>query len=82
MAIAAVLFAPGSVYAEPDIAGSKPSGPKVLAKADTARAPGWLTSPHDGTWEVKGNALTIETTPFRSMRDGVEVIAIVQCKRK
>jgi hypothetical protein len=57
-------------------------GSKLLTKADTAWAPAWLTSPHDGTWEVKGKTLTVETTPFKSMRDGVEVIAIVQYERE
>jgi hypothetical protein len=57
-------------------------GAKVSTIADTAWAPGWLTSPHDGKWEVKGKTLTVETTPFKSMRDGVEVIAIVQYDRE
>jgi hypothetical protein len=57
-------------------------GAKVSTMADTAWAPAWLTSPHDGKWEVKGKILTIETTSFKSMRDGVEVIAIVQYDRE
>jgi hypothetical protein len=57
-------------------------GAKLSTIADTAWAPGWLTSPHDGKWEVKGKTLTVETTPFKSMRDGVEVIAIVQYDRE
>ena len=57
-------------------------GAKVSTLADTAWAHEWLTSPHDGKWEVKGKTLTIETTPFKSMRDGVEVIAIVQYERE
>lgn len=57
-------------------------GPNFFSKADTAWAPGWLNSPHDGKWEVKGRTLTIETTPFKSMRDGVEVIAVVQFERE
>jgi Lipocalin-like domain len=57
-------------------------GAKVSTIADTAWAPGWLTSTHDGKWEVKGKTLTVETTPFKSMRDGVEVIAIVQYDRE
>jgi Lipocalin-like domain len=57
-------------------------GSKLSTIPDTAWAPGWLSSPHDGKWEVKGKALTVETTPFKSMRDGVEVIAIVQYERE
>lgn len=57
-------------------------GAKLSTMADTAWAPGWLSSPHDGKWEVKGKILTFETTPFKSMRDGVEVIAIVQYERE
>ena len=57
-------------------------GAKVSTLSDTAWAPEWLTSPHDGKWEVKGKTLTVETTPFKSMRDGVEVIAIVQYERE
>ena len=57
-------------------------GSKVSTIPDTAWAPGWLSSPHDGKWEVKGKTLTVETTPFKSMRDGVEVIAIVQYERE
>jgi hypothetical protein len=57
-------------------------GAKLSTIADTAWAPEWLTSPHDGKWEVKGKTLTVETTPFKSMRDGVEVIAIVQYDRE
>jgi hypothetical protein len=57
-------------------------GAKLSAMPDTAWAPGWLTSPHEGKWEIKGKTLTVETSPFKSMRDAVEVIAIVQYERE
>jgi hypothetical protein len=57
-------------------------GSKISTIPDTAWAPAWLSSPHDGKWEIKGKTLTVETTPFKSMRDGVDVIAIVQYERE
>jgi len=57
-------------------------GSKLSTIPDTAWAPAWLSSPHDGKWEIKGKTLTVETTPFKSMHDGVEVIAIVQYERE
>jgi hypothetical protein len=57
-------------------------GGKLSTIADTAWAPWWLTSPLESKWEVRGKTLTIETTRFKSMRDGVEVIAIVQYERE
>jgi hypothetical protein len=57
-------------------------GAKLSGIPDTAWAPGWLTLPHHGNWEVKGKTLTIETTPYKAPRDGVEVISIVQFERE
>jgi hypothetical protein len=57
-------------------------GSKLSAKSDTAWSPSWLNSPHEGTWEIKGKTMTFETTPFKSMRDGVDVIAVVQYERE
>jgi hypothetical protein len=57
-------------------------GSKLSTIPDTAWAPGWLSSSHDGKWEVKGKTLTQESTPFKSMLDGVEVIAIMQYERE
>jgi hypothetical protein len=57
-------------------------GAKITTIADTAWAPGWLNSPHDVKWEIKGKTLTVETAPFKSMRDGVEVITIAQFERE
>jgi lipocalin-like protein len=58
------------------------NGAKLSTMADTAWAPGWLSSPRDGKWEVKGRTLIVETTPFKSMRDAVEVLAIAQYERE
>lgn len=57
-------------------------GAKVTISPDTAWAPGWLTSSSERKWEIKGKTLTIETAPFKSQRDGVEVIAITQYERE
>jgi hypothetical protein len=57
-------------------------GSKLSTVPDTAWAPSWVGTPLGGKWEVKDKTLAIETNPFKSARDGVEVIAIVQYERE
>jgi Lipocalin-like domain len=57
-------------------------GAKFSNVPDTAWAPGWIGAPRAGKWEVKGKALVIETSPFKSARDGLDVIAIAQYERE
>jgi hypothetical protein len=57
-------------------------GSKLSTVPDTAWAPSWVGTPRGNKWEVKDKTLTIETEPFKSARDGVEVIAIVQYERE
>jgi len=49
-------------------------GSKLLAQPDVAWTPNWTKREHNSSWNVNGKVLTIETLPFKSQLDGVEVV--------
>jgi len=57
-------------------------GSKLLAQPDVAWTPNWTKREHNSSWNVNGKVLTIETLPFKSQLDGVEVVAIVEYQKE
>lgn len=53
-------------------------GSKLLAQPDVAWTPNWTKGEHNASWKVDGKVLSIETLPFKSQLDGVDVVAIVE----
>jgi hypothetical protein len=57
-------------------------GTKLLAQPDVAWTPNWTKGEHNASWKVDGKLLTIETLPFKSQLDGVEVVAITEYEKE
>jgi hypothetical protein len=57
-------------------------GSKLFGKSDVAWTPNWAKQEHNATWKVDGKTLVIETMPFKSQLDGVDVVAIVEYERE
>lgn len=57
-------------------------GTKLLAQPDVAWTPNWTKGEHNASWKVDGKVLTIETLPFKSQLDGVDVVAITEYEKE
>src|SRR5262249_57593432 len=57
-------------------------GSKLLTQPKVAWTPNWTKREHTASWKVYGKTLTIETLPFKSQLDGVDVVAIVEFEKE
>ena len=57
-------------------------GSKLFAQPDVAWTPNWTKQEHNASWKVDGKVLTVETLPFKSQLDGVDVVAIVEYEKE
>jgi hypothetical protein len=61
----------------------KVEGSKISGQPDVAWTPGWITGgARTNTMKLDGKKLTIESTPFKSQLDGVDVVAITEYERE
>jgi Lipocalin-like domain len=57
-------------------------GSKFMGQPDVAWTPNWTKQEHNASWKVDGKVLTIETLPFKSQLDGVDVVAVVEYEKE
>lgn len=57
-------------------------GSKIITQADIAWTPNWTQRPGNVSWKLDGKRLTIESLPFKSQLDGVDVVAILEFERE
>ena len=53
-----------------------------MSQPDVAWTPNWTKREHQASWKVDGKVLSVETSPFMSQRDGVDVMAIVEFEKE
>jgi hypothetical protein len=57
-------------------------GSKFIIQPDVAWAPNFTKQEQIRSWKIDGNVLTMETLPFKSQLDGVDVVATVVYQRE
>jgi hypothetical protein len=57
-------------------------GSKFIIQPDVAWAPNFTKQEQNRLWKIDGNILTMETLPFKSQLDGVDVVATVVYQRE
>ena len=57
-------------------------GSKLMGRADVAWTPNWTKQEHNASRKVDGKVLTVETLPFKSQLDGVDVVAVVEYEKE
>jgi hypothetical protein len=59
----------------------KAEGNSLTTKMLSAWVPGWVGTERKSKFDVSGNTLTIESMPFKSTRDNVDVVVILKYER-
>jgi hypothetical protein len=57
-------------------------GPKIIMQPDIAWAPNFTKQEQTRSWQIDGNILTMESSPFKSQLDGVDVVSTVIYQRE
>jgi hypothetical protein len=57
-------------------------GQNLILQADVAWTPSWTQRPDNVSWKLDGKILTVETLPFKSQLDGVDVIAVLEFEKE
>ena len=57
-------------------------GSKFSAESDVAWAPNWTKQELHRSWKVDGKVLSMESAPFKSQLDNVDVVAVVEFERE
>ena len=57
-------------------------GSKIIMQPDIAWAPNFTKQEQTRSWKIDGNILTMESSPFKSQLDGVDVVATVIYQRE
>lgn len=57
-------------------------GQKMTYQSDVAWAPNWTQQPGNVSWKLDGKTLTVESMPFKSQLDGVDVIVVLELEKE
>jgi hypothetical protein len=57
-------------------------GPKFITESDVAWVPNWTKRPGQGSWKIEGRTLNVESLPFKSQLDGVDVVAVLEFEKE
>ena len=57
-------------------------GQKMTYQSDVAWVPNWTQQPGNVSWKLDGKTLTVESLPFKSQLDGVDVIVVLELEKE
>lgn len=57
-------------------------GQKLITQPDVAWTPNWTQRPGNLSWKLDGKILSVESSPFKSQLDGVDVVTVLEFEKE